>query len=109
MGFGLDTESCAMTGKKEGLYWISPKSGRCVIKEVGLPYKDKLFKLPNLLKQRYTENNLANLLQLKPSKLERVEAHRVLGYFIDKHFSDIPKIHHLLELREKIILRLYHA
>lgn len=48
LGYGLDLETCAATGTKEDLAYISPKTGRAVSKEAGDPYKDKLFKYPNL-------------------------------------------------------------
>jgi DNA repair protein RecO (recombination protein O) len=50
LGFGLDLSECAATGGREELDYISPKSGRAVSKEAGLPYHDKLFPMPEFLK-----------------------------------------------------------
>lgn len=49
LGFGLDLSSCAATGSKEDLAYVSPKSGRAVSGEAGAPYKDKLLVLPAFL------------------------------------------------------------
>ncbi|MBX4336065.1 DNA repair protein RecO [Bartonella raoultii] len=51
-GFGLDLSCCAATGRREGLFYVSPKSGRAVCKEAGEPWKDKLLTLPRFLVQR---------------------------------------------------------
>lgn len=48
-GFGLDLTECALTGEKENLYWVSPKTGRAATYDAGLPFKDKLLKLPQFL------------------------------------------------------------
>ncbi len=49
LGYGIDLSSCALTGVKEGLYFVSPKSGRAACKEAGLKYQDKLLRLPEFL------------------------------------------------------------
>jgi DNA repair protein RecO (recombination protein O) len=49
LGFGLDLSSCAATGAKEGLVYVSPKSGRAVSADAGAPYKDKMLALPAFL------------------------------------------------------------
>jgi len=49
LGFGLDLSSCAATGAKEGLVYVSPKSGRAVSAAAGAPYKERLLGLPGFL------------------------------------------------------------
>ncbi len=49
MGFGLDLKTCAATGTTDNLIYVSPKSGRAVSEQAGLPYKDKLLVLPAFL------------------------------------------------------------
>lgn len=49
LGFGLDLETCALTGAKEKLAHVSPRSGRAVSLEAGAPYAEKLFSLPAFL------------------------------------------------------------
>lgn len=48
-GFGMQLDECALTGQKENLHWVSPKSGRAAEYNAGLQYKDKLLKLPQFL------------------------------------------------------------
>jgi len=50
-GFGLDLDSCAATGERRDLLYVSPKSGRAVGAEAGEPYKDKLLSLPAFLRR----------------------------------------------------------
>lgn len=49
LGFGLDLATCAATGAKFDLSYVSPKSGRAVSRSAGEPYKDKLLALPSFL------------------------------------------------------------
>ena len=41
LGYGLDLEKCVVSGKKENLKYISPKSGKAVSKTEGEKYKNK--------------------------------------------------------------------
>jgi DNA repair protein RecO (recombination protein O) len=49
LGFGLDLSSCAATGVRQDLTYVSPRSGRAVSASAGEPYKDRLLKLPGFL------------------------------------------------------------
>jgi len=49
LGFGLDLEKCAVTGARGGLAWVSPRTGRAVSGEAGVPWRDKLLPLPEFL------------------------------------------------------------
>ena len=50
MGFGLDLSSCAVTGQKDDLGYVSPKTGRAVSAEGAGEWADKLLPLsPSLL------------------------------------------------------------
>lgn len=49
LGFGLDLESCALTGAQNGLAYVSPRTGRAVTAAAGEPWQDKLLPLPALL------------------------------------------------------------
>lgn len=49
LGFGLDLERCAGSGREDGLAWVSPKSARAVSLEAGAPYADRLLPLPRFL------------------------------------------------------------
>lgn len=48
-GFGLDLESCAATGTREELVYVSPKSGRAVSRAAGEPYHDRMLALPEFI------------------------------------------------------------
>lgn len=49
LGFGLDLSCCAASGEREGLAYVSPKSGRAVGRLAGAPYADRLLRLPGFL------------------------------------------------------------
>src|SRR6476661_1157421 len=46
LGFGLDLESCAVTGSNDDLVAVSPRSGRAVSAAEAEPYAGKLLALP---------------------------------------------------------------
>jgi len=46
MGFGLDLDSCAVSGSTDNLVAVSPKSGRAVSTAEAEPYAGKLLPLP---------------------------------------------------------------
>jgi len=49
LGFGLDLNQCAATGRRDELVYVSPKSGRAVSRDAGLPWHDKMLPLPLFL------------------------------------------------------------
>jgi DNA repair protein RecO (recombination protein O) len=49
LGFGLDLSECAATGRSDELTYVSPKTGRAVSREAGLPWHDKMLPLPAFL------------------------------------------------------------
>lgn len=50
LGFGLDLESCAATGARDDLAYVSPRSGRAVGRAAGAPWRDRLLPLPAFLR-----------------------------------------------------------
>ena len=46
MGFGLDLSSCAVTGERDDLAYVSPKTGRAVSAEGAGEWADRLLPLP---------------------------------------------------------------
>jgi DNA repair protein RecO (recombination protein O) len=46
LGFGFDLSRCAISGKKENIYFLSPVSGRGAGFAGGAPYKEKLLEVP---------------------------------------------------------------
>lgn len=74
LGFGLDLETCAVTGAHDDLTHVSPKSGRAVSKEAAAPYAEKLLALPGFL------------IAGEPTDIgEIASAFRLTGHFLDRH------------------------
>ncbi len=49
LGFGLDLSACAVTGAREGLAHVSPRTGRAVSAEAAGKWADRLLPLPPAL------------------------------------------------------------
>ncbi|MCR5225118.1 MAG: DNA repair protein RecO [Alphaproteobacteria bacterium] len=79
VGAGLDFSKCAVTGAKENLCFVSPRTGRAVIREVGEKYKDKLFSLPKFL---IGEDD-------KPQLTDIFSALKITGHFLKMFFYGI--------------------
>lgn len=85
VGVGLNLSQCAVTGKKEGLFYVSPRTGKAVIKEVGEKYKDRLFVLPKfLLNPNEDPSNEDILLALK------ITQHFLKIYFYGISSRELP-------------------
>ena len=79
LGFALDMSACAGGGDKNDLAYISPKTGRAVSREKGLPYHDKLLKLPRFLWQD-TSANIDDL----------VDGFALTSHFLVAHLGNLP-------------------
>ncbi|MEM7427333.1 MAG: DNA repair protein RecO [Pseudomonadota bacterium] len=79
LGFGLDLGSCAATGAKKDLIYVSPKSGKAVSAEAGAPYKAKLFALPAFVTGKG---------QGEPDGHEISDGFRMTGHFLQKHLYE---------------------
>lgn len=73
LGYGLDLESCAATGAREALVWVSPKSGRAVSAEAGAPWADRLLRLPAFLRDHTAPAGESDVL----------DALRLTGHFLE--------------------------
>lgn len=74
LGYGLDLGACAVTGSRDDLVYVSPKSARAVSRDAGAPYRDKLLALPAFLLSSQgglTSEDVANGLTLTGFFLER--------------------------------------
>lgn len=49
LGFGLDLETCAVSGRNDDLVAVSPRSGRAVTAAEAEPYAGKLLSLPRFV------------------------------------------------------------
>lgn len=76
LGFGLDLDQCAATGRREDLAFVSPKTGRAVSREAGAPWADRMLALPGFLgagaSSAADEESLA-------------AAFRLTGFFLNRH------------------------
>lgn len=75
LGFGLDLATCAATGVREGLIYVSPRTGRAVSAAAGEAYKDRLLPLPPFLRAataggEVTADHLREALRLTGHFLE---------------------------------------
>jgi len=78
LGLALDLRSCAATGATDGLYYVSPRSGRAVSKDAGAAYADKLLPLPDFLSGG---GSFADRAQLS-------DALHMTGYFLERWAGD---------------------
>jgi DNA repair protein RecO (recombination protein O) len=74
LGFGLDLQSCALTGVTEDLTHVSPKSGRAVTRAAAEPYLPRLLALPAFLVDGGTA-----------SARDIADGFRLTGHFLDLH------------------------
>jgi DNA repair protein RecO (recombination protein O) len=80
LGFGLDLQSCALTGEPADLAYVSPKSGRAVSRAAGGPWADKLLRLPGFLAD--------SELDTPPSFGELADAFALTGFFLGRHIFE---------------------
>ncbi len=73
-GFGLDLSSCAATGQSHDLHYVSPKSGRAVSREAGLPYHERMLALPPFLREE----------QVDVEQIHLHEGLRLCGHFLNE-------------------------
>ena len=82
LGIGLDLGSCAATGTIENLAFVSPKSGRAVCLEAGLPYQNKLFKYPHFALNK----NIA------PTTEDVLDLLKLNEFFLKKNFFEVHRL-----------------
>ena len=78
MGYGLSLDRCAVTGEKESLAYISPRTGCAVIETVGQPYAEKLLDYSPAFAMLKDKNADLSLEQFRQALV-------VLNYFIQKN------------------------
>ena len=76
LGVGLDLTECAATGETENLRYVSPKTGKAVSEEAGLPYHNRLFSYPQFI----FDNNYQPTLEELRDLLKMTE------FFLNKNF-----------------------
>ena len=56
LGYGLNIKLCAVSGKTEDVYFISPKTGNAVTFNVWKKFSKQLFKIPNCMKDNFKKD-----------------------------------------------------
>ncbi len=74
LGYGLDLARCAVTGSREDLTHVSPKTGRAASRAAAEPYADRLLPLPPFLLGSQTPSGPA----------EWLAGLRLTGHFLGK-------------------------
>ncbi|MEK4033920.1 DNA repair protein RecO [Methylocystis sp. IM3] len=74
LGYGLDLSCCALTGTRDDLAFVSPKSGRAVARCAGAPWSARLLPFPEFLREASDE----------ASQTEIADAFRLTGYFLTR-------------------------
>jgi len=77
LGFGLDLTKCVATGQRDGLAYVSPKSGQAVTQAAGEPYHGKLLRLPAFLLEEEEADS--------PAGCDIVDGLTMTGYFLSRH------------------------
>ena len=96
LGFCLDLSTCAATGRRDDLVYVSPKSARAVCREAGTPYAARLLKLPPFLRQD---------AETAPDVAEVIDGLKLTGYFLDRHVAE-PRAQPLPTARGQLMEKL---
>ncbi|QPM91738.1 DNA repair protein RecO [Pseudooceanicola algae] len=91
-GFGLDLGSCAVTGAREGLELVSPRTGRAVTRAGAGDYADRLLPLPPCM-----------LGQGAATDADVFEALEVTGHFLRNHLAPELGSKPLPDARQRLI------
>ena len=99
LGFGLDLSQCAATGSTAELAYVSPKSGRAVSREAGVPWQDKLMRLPAFFMDQNVE---------KPPATDVADGFEITGFFLARHLFE-PRGLEVPEARRQFIAAILRA
>jgi DNA repair protein RecO (recombination protein O) len=92
IGFGLDLSTCAVTGAREGLAFVSPKTGRAVTAKGAGDWADRLLPLPP---------GLAGDAALPPADI-RIGL-QLTGFFLDRELRPVLHDRPLPEARSRLV------
>ena len=92
LGFGLDLSSCAVTGTRDGLAFVSPKTGRAVSREGAGGWAERLFPLPECL-----------MGQGPASRTEIGQGLAITGHFLTRELAGLRRVPHLPEARARLV------
>jgi DNA repair protein RecO (recombination protein O) len=92
LGFGLDLTCCAVTGAREGLAYVSPKTGRAVTKAGAGDWADRLLPLPD---------GLTGEAAMSPASV--VAGLQLTGFFLDRGLRPVLQDKPLPEARARLL------
>ena len=92
LGFGLDLGRCAVTGTREGLVYVSPKTGRAVSAAGAGDWAVRLLPLPAVL-----------LGQGQASAAELAQGFAVTGHFLDRGLAPVLQGRPLPAARQRLL------
>ncbi len=95
IGFGLDLSRCAVTGAREDLAFVSPRTGRAVSRGAAGEWASKLLPLPQ-----------AMLGQGPVSRAEALQALAITGHFLGRELAAASRTGTLPEARARLLARL---
>lgn len=75
LGFGMDLERCAVTGEREDLAYVSPRTGRAVSLHAAGVYAEKLLLLPPFMTS-----------DAEPDWGQLLQGFALTGHFIERQF-----------------------
>ncbi|MFN3473129.1 MAG: DNA repair protein RecO [Blastomonas sp.] len=75
LGFGLDLERCAVTGERDDLAYVSPRTGRAVSLHAAGVYAEKLLALPTFMTS-----------DAEPDWEQLLQGFALTGHFIERQF-----------------------
>ncbi len=90
LGFGLDLSACALTGAREHLAFVSPRTGRAVTAAAGQMWADKLLRLPDFMARTQALGEAGHV-----SCEELADAFRLTAHFLGQNIyaprgQDVP-------------------
>lgn len=93
LGFGIDLEECAISGKKEDLFFISPITGRCASYSSAKDFAEKLFTIPQI----YGNKNIDTV-----KKIDLENAFNINSHFL-KQIHNHEKLTSRLSIKEVLL------
>lgn len=95
MGYALDLSACTVTGARDDLAFVSPKSAAAVSRTAGEPYADRLLPLPAFLIEPGQDAGWADIL----------DGLRLTGHFLGRDIL-VDRRADALDARERLIDRM---
>ena len=78
-GYRLSLDHCSVTGSITDLCYVSPKSGKAISLQIGLPFANKLLVLPKFLSTK---------LGPEVTQLEKKQAFDLTNYFFNRYLFE---------------------